>query len=181
MSLNEIYRKPFKKASVFLYPLLGISQKANIKPDSIWIAMENHIELEDKKLICVNDTSVPDFEVFSNRVLVSRKNFLEKITLEETRTAYVFDFGKFETTWKAYLNAKYSQFDEESKKNILKYFNYNSANVVYLTSYLYPVKYFKDYARILDVDINLLKEVGELCSKPDFESEKLTSIEILNI
>ena len=73
----------------------------------------------------------------------------------------------------AYLNGKYSKFEEDSKKIILKYQSNNSGNLEYLSSFLYPEKYFDLYAQLLDVDIDLLIKVGELCDKPDFEKEKL--------
>jgi hypothetical protein len=40
-------------------------------------------------------------------------------------------------------------------------------------SYLLPEKHFENYAELLGVDVNVLIEVGELCSKPDLEKEKL--------
>jgi hypothetical protein len=38
---------------------------------------------------------------------------------------------------------------------------------------LYPEIHFKDYARILNVDVELLESVGELCDKPDLDKEML--------
>ena len=48
-----------------------------------------------------------------------------------------------------------------------------------MKSYLYPDKYFDDYADILDVDIDMLKSVGELCNKPDLKKETFTMMEHL--
>jgi len=50
---------------------------------------------------------------------------------------------------------------------------------------LYPNKYFEDYAECLDVDIEMLEGVGELCSKPNIEKEtfrvkQLEKTEIIN-
>ena len=173
MVLTEIYRKNFKKAAVFLYPLLGLSRKVSFKPNSVWIGMDNYIRKEDQKLICIYDTSVQNFDAFSNKVLRSRENLLEEIRIDESKNAFVFDYSKFAQTWNAYLNAKFSQFEEDSKKTILNYYSDNSANALYLNSYLYPEKFFDQYAKFLEVNVGLLKEVGELCSKPDFDSERL--------
>jgi hypothetical protein len=41
----------------------------------------------------------------------------------------------------------------------------------YIESYLYPEFYYEDYSEILNVNINDLMNVGELCSKPDLEKE----------
>jgi hypothetical protein len=173
MPLNEIYRKPFKKATIFLYPLLGIAKGVLATPESIHVEMENVIEKEDMKLICVYNTTISNFESFASKVLTTNVHFLERIQINDSQCAFIFDLSRYEKTWNAFLNAKYSQFEENSKKLILKYFRDNTANVIYITSYLYPEKYFHDYARILLVDVELLMEVGELCSKPNFEEEKL--------
>jgi hypothetical protein len=175
MAITDIYRKPFRKASLFLYPLLNINKQATIKPESVWTSFDAVIKKEEKKLICIYDTTVNDFEKFAAKVITSRVNFLERIELEDGLHAFVFDFSIYENSWDAYLNGKYSQFDEVSKKKILSYHRSNPANVEYLISFLYPEKYFDTYARILNVDVNLLVHVGELCDKPNLESEKLVS------
>jgi hypothetical protein len=41
-------------------------------------------------------------------------------------------------------------------------------------SFLFPNKWFKRYAEILDVPEELLIEVGELCDKPDGKKELFT-------
>jgi hypothetical protein len=44
-----------------------------------------------------------------------------------------------------------------------------------MESYLYPEKYFKKYAEILMIDVDILKKVGELCEKYDQEKEVYTT------
>lgn len=171
MAIKEIYRKPMRKAAVFLYPILGISSQAKFKPSGVYIALEDEIQMEEQKLICVYDTSASDFAFFSSRVLESRKNLLEFRKIAEDSSMYIFDYQMYGSSWDAYLNAKYSQFDEQAKKLILKYYSPNLASQEYVKSFLYPQQYFGVYAKILDVPIQLLKEVGELCSKPDLEEE----------
>jgi hypothetical protein len=41
---------------------------------------------------------------------------------------------------------------------------------------LFPDKFYEQYASILNVDVSLLKTVGELCTKPDLEKETLLII-----
>ena len=40
-------------------------------------------------------------------------------------------------------------------------------------SYLIPEKYFNNYAELLDVEPEMLIQVGELCTKPDIDKETL--------
>jgi len=49
----------------------------------------------------------------------------------------------------------------------------STANHIYVESYLFPEKFFEQYADILDVSVESLRLVGELCSKPDLEKENL--------
>jgi hypothetical protein len=59
------------------------------------------------------------------------------------------------------------------KRKIKDHFDKKSSSYVYIDSYLFPERYFEMYSDLLGVNQNLLKEVGELCSKPDLEKEKL--------
>jgi hypothetical protein len=42
-----------------------------------------------------------------------------------------------------------------------------------MQSYLLPEEYFDNYAELLNVSVDLLKDVGELCNKPSIEKETL--------
>jgi hypothetical protein len=44
---------------------------------------------------------------------------------------------------------------------------------MYIQSFLYPNKWYDQYASLLEVDVDMLKAVGELCDKPNLEKEKL--------
>ena len=58
-------------------------------------------------------------------------------------------------------------------------------NYAYVNSFVYPEKYFGIYKTLLNIDLDILVEVGELCSKPDFEKEilhaKIKSLDITSI
>ena len=45
-----------------------------------------------------------------------------------------------------------------------------------MNSFLFPEKWFKRYAEILDVSEELLKEVGELCDVPNPQKEQLNLV-----
>jgi hypothetical protein len=66
------------------------------------------------------------------------------------------------------------------KRKIRDHFNKNSSTHVYVDSYMFPEKYFSLYANLLGVNEELLREVGELCSKPDLEKENLMA-EVINL
>jgi hypothetical protein len=59
------------------------------------------------------------------------------------------------------------------KKHILNFFGNKGTISEYVESYLYPEDYFKIYSEILKVPFENIKEVGELCNKPDLEKENL--------
>ncbi len=96
---------------------------------------------------------------------------------EEENLVVIFEFSDKKDDWEKFLEGRYSKMTEYTKKEILKFFDSNTGNYVYMKSYLYPDKYYEDYALCLNVEVNFLKDVGELCSKPDFIKEKL----ILNV
>ena len=59
------------------------------------------------------------------------------------------------------------------KQKILNFFDKHSGNYAYMHSYLIPEKYFSNYAELLDVEPEMLIQVGELCTKPDIDKETL--------
>jgi len=78
-----------------------------------------------------------------------------------------------------FVNGKYSKLSTELKKKIVTFFA-QSIKYTHVHSYLYPEKYFRLYSDLLGVNIDILKEVGELCSPPNLEKENLT-LEIKNL
>ncbi|GAI34702.1 unnamed protein product, partial [marine sediment metagenome] len=48
---------------------------------------------------------------------------------------FIFDFADLNDNWKYFLNGKYSKLDIELKGKIKVFFNVNSANYVYMSSY----------------------------------------------
>ena len=86
---------------------------------------------------------------------------------------YVFDFDGLADDWERFLEGRYSQISAIHKKKIRNFYGIYSQNFPYVDSFLSPDKYYKVYSELLDVDIELLKKVGELCSKPDLENETL--------
>jgi hypothetical protein len=77
---------------------------------------------------------------------------------------------------------KYSKLSTVLKKAIKSYYGDNSAEYKFIETYLNPEKYFESYAKLLNVDLELLKQVGELCDACDMDKETLKiSIEDLKL
>ena len=156
-----------------MYPLLGIKRGNSVVPIETYISWEGHYASEDMKLICV----------YKIRTDVEYKNFKKNILTKHTRlfdyfnnndiTIFIFDFSDLNDDWNYFIQGKYSNFNPTLKNRILKFFDKHSGNYAYMHSYLLPEKYFDDYSEILNVDVELLKKVGELCSKPDLDKETL--------
>ena len=174
MGLNALYKKYFQKSKIFLYPILDIKKGTNIIPTQTYLSWRNKYGPEDMKLACVYNTpNTPTFLYFEKEILLKHNRLCDFCKVDSTTSIYVFDFYDLKSDWHHILNGAYSKINDELKRKILNYFKDNAANCIYITSYLYPEKYFSNYAKILDVPISLLEEVGELCDKPDINKEKL--------
>lgn len=182
MALNSVYRKYFQKSQVFIYPLLGIKRGAAYVPKATYIAWEeNAASSEDMKLICVyeNDGS-NTFDVFVKTVLLKHARLFGYVKADSNNSVFTFDFSDLIEDWAYFLNGKYSKINLNLKAKILNFFDPQSGNYSYVKSYLHPEKYFEEYAYLLDTDVEILKSVGELCTKPDLDKETL-QLEIANL
>ncbi|MCF8407645.1 MAG: hypothetical protein K9G36_01620 [Crocinitomicaceae bacterium] len=175
MMIKDIYRKPFKKTPVFLYPLINIKPKSGFVPELITPSMDNLIAKADAKLVCLYDRTEEGFEHFATKIIKTREQFQYRIDLNESWSVFIFEMNDDLDSWNAFLKWKYSQMSDKAKKQILNYFNYNLGNQVYVDSYLNPEKHFENYAKILMVETSLLKQVVELCDKPNFSLEHLNT------
>jgi hypothetical protein len=121
-----------------------------------------------------------EFKVFEQEKLLNNPLFEDFYELEDNTGAYIFDFGAYKSDYKKILHGKYSKISDEYKRTILSFFKDHSRHHSYIESYLYPEKYFDNYAELLITEAvdkypmkKLLEKVGELCSLPDLEQEKL--------
>jgi hypothetical protein len=174
MALNEIYRKYFQKSKIFLYPLLDIPRGAKALPTETYLSWGNKYTTEDAKLVCVYETKMdPEYMLFESQQLIKHNRLVDYVKVDSSTSVMIFDFSDLKDDWNHVVIGKYSLMQDHLKQKILRYFNNNSANHVYIQSYLFPEFFMDQYAVILDVPIELLRSVGELCSKPDLEKEKL--------
>lgn len=174
--VKDVYKSYFQKSSVFLYPLLNIPKNygaVNKRPKKTYIASKNTFKPEDMKLFAVyEDSNDSNWKIYFEKVLLKNKN-VEGYFTNGDDIVVMFNMESFKEDMRHFLNGKYSMFSTEARRSISSYYGVQTPEWAYLESFLYPSKYFKDYAKILEVDEEILKEVGELCDKYDLEKETL--------
>lgn len=169
--IENLYTKYFQKSRSFLYPVLGIKKNGSFTPSNTYVAIEGLIEPTDCKLICTfNQQPSREYEIFVTDALLPNPLYDQTFTIKDV-DFYIFDFIHFADDWDNFLKGKYSQLSNVMKKAIRSYYGETSAEYDYIESYLYPEKYFALYAKLLNVDIHVLKETGELCDPYDSKKE----------
>ena len=126
------------------------------------------------KLLCAfKETNIPEFAHFEKSVLQESEFFIDFIELEDNKVIYRFDLKKYKEDIFQFMNGKYSAFSEDTKTIIVEYYSANKYTKEYILSYFYPERYFEKYAFLLNVEVALLKDVGELCNPYDPLQETL--------
>jgi hypothetical protein len=179
MVINALYKKYFQKSKIFVYPLLDIKRGTQVVPSETYFAWSDMYEPEDKKLICLYDTTEENFAEFEKETLLKHTRLCNYSKVNDKQAIFVFDFSDLGVDWNHMIYGRYSKINIEIKRKIVNFFDKHSGNYVYVTSYMFPEKFFNRYAELLKVSSKLLEEVGELCDKPDLEKEKLL-IEVAN-
>jgi hypothetical protein len=171
--IESLYTKYFQKSRSFLFPALGIKRTSNFIPTGVYLSIDDAIQPEDTKLICSykNDTS-EGFKKFEEQMLIGNPLFSHVINIGDYKL-YVFDFDIYQADWFSFLLGKYSKLSPVLKRAIKSYYGDTSSEYKYIETYLYPDKYFDIYAKLLDVPVSTLKELGELCDPCDLEKETL--------
>jgi len=172
--IDTLYTDYFQKSTIFLYTLLQIRRGGAASPLKTYIAYEDMIRPEHRILLCRYEKRTDDaFIKFEKEKLLGHPHFKGYFKLKDESKLYLFDFNFIGEDWDLLINGRYSQASLKTRQTILNHFEKGSANHLYVESYLFPKKYMADYARLLDVDIKVLQQVGELCDKPDFSKERL--------
>ena len=177
MKVTTLYRKYFQKSKVFLYPLLDIKRGTSIIPSETYLAWNDTVNPEDAKFVCLYPIRTDaEYLHFEKHVLLKHTRLHEFVKVDSQNLIVIFDFSDIKEDWLHFINGRYSQLSEKIKRKILNFFDRNSGNYMYVEGYLYPNIHFEDYAKILDIEVEFLISVGELCDKPDLEKEKLLII-----
>jgi hypothetical protein len=173
MALTSIYSKYFQKSKVFLYPLLGVKRGMSVVPKETYVAWDKHCTSDEMKLICVYDYRTDDeYKKIEKNILLEHDRLSDYVKVK-SEVIFTFDFSDLDDDWFHFINGRYSLFSPSVKQKILGFFDKYGGNYAYIHSYLIPEKYYDNYAELLDVDSKILKEVKELCSKPDLDKETL--------
>jgi hypothetical protein len=173
--MDSLYKDYFQKSRVFLYPALEIKRGSSVTPVQCYVSWDGHYKPEDRRFICLYQLRDDDeFLRFERSKLTGHKLFEEFYQIDDEKGIYVFDFDGLADDWEAFLAGRYSQMSAVHKRKIKNFYGIYSSNFVYVDSFLSPEKYYGIYSELLDVDIELLQKVGELCSKPDLQQENLT-------
>jgi hypothetical protein len=187
--IKEVYKGYFQKSRVFLHPALGHKRGSSVTPVETYLSWKGQVKLADMKLVCVYHLRNDDeFMFFEQEHLINNKLFEDFKEIGDNKAVYIFDFEPFALDFGHVVNGRYSKISQRLKDNIKDFYGQSSANYSFIESYLYPEKYYESYAQMLASKedqlgmINLLQDVGELCSKPNFELETLKSeVKILDL
>lgn len=173
MVIKSLYGKYFQKSKSFLYPALGIKKNSEFSPINTYMAINDVIELDDMKLVCIFELNHSEkFLEFERNMLIENPLFFQKIETEDS-LIYIFDFEIYKADWFSFILGKYSKLSITLKRAIKAYYGPNSQEYGYMDSYLYPKEYFNEYAELLDVSVESLSKIGELCDACDMDKETL--------
>lgn len=172
--VNSVYTDYIQKSRIFVYPFLDIRKGSEAVPIESYISWTGKYTFEDYKLVCLYHLRDDDvFKKFEKVKLTGNKLFDSYYETADGQGAYVFDMSDYKSDWKHFLDGSYTKLSTNAKNMILKFFMTNKSNYHHINSYLNPEIYYENYAKLLDVSEKLLREVGELCSKPDLDKETL--------
>lgn len=171
--IKGIYNKYFQKSKSFLYPALGIGKNSKFKPVGTYISIEGLIAPEDVRFVCTFEKDESEsFKNFEVDMLIKNPLFIEKLDFKDCN-AYVFDFEIYSNDWFNFIMGKYSKFSPVLKKAIKNFYGANTAQYEYMHSYLYPSEHYEIYSKLLDISVDTLEKIGELCDPCDLEKETL--------
>lgn len=171
--IDSLYTKYFQKSRSFLFPAVGIKKTANFSPAGTYLSIDELIQPEDIKLVCAyKQDDSEGFKKFEEQMLLTNPLFDQVLHIRDY-SLYVFDFQTYTDDWFNVIMGKYSKLSPVLKRAIKSYYGETSSEYRYIESFLHPEKYFELYAKLLDVDVKTLKQVGELCDPCDLEKENL--------
>ncbi len=170
--IKDIYKSYFQKSYTFLYPQLGFKRTRDPKPIDVYLHWPEQFPLSERKLVCVYKREKDSlWNKFEKERLLTHSMLDFVLPLDDDKIAYVFDLNTIANDYDVFMQGKYSQFSRSAKKHLSDYYGIHTPEWVYIESFIFPKKYFKQYAEILEMDVKYLQEVGELCNRYDSEKE----------
>ena len=187
--IDELNRVYYQKSKLFLYPLLGIPRNGEFVPVKTYLRWDGKFTTVERRLIVVFKTDdSSEFKEFDKTVLRANPRFDEFHQVSPTYGIYIFHFKDL-LSFEAYgqvAKGAYSEMNAGFKQQISRFFKANKRNHLQMLSYLYPSRYYEDYAALLTVPSkrfqdrydkedmeDQLRRTGELCSRPDIGRETL--------
>lgn len=174
--IKSLYKEYIQKSRLFLYPTLNIPRGVSVTPIQTYMEWEDIYTIEDCKLISLYHMRDDyQFKHFEEKKLLKNSKFdnFHEVESESNKKlgAYIFDFTSEKDNYNRIVFGEYSKLSSRYKHKILDFFKNHRAHHAYIESYLYPEKYFTMYSDLLNVNTDVLRQVGELCSKPNFTDE----------
>lgn len=170
----KLFKTYFQKSKVFLYPLLGISKGVRFVPEETYMSWKGLYGTEDMKLFCLyHQESTEAYLRFERTKLLKHETFYDYSKLGKNKHLYTFDFSNYPQTWLSVISGLYSKINEREKKKILDFFGERGVIGQTVESYLYPEYYHEDYAEYLNVSSDIIKQVHEVCDRPNLNKETL--------
>lgn len=167
-----MYKSYFQKSYTFLYPQLGFKRTRDPKPKDVYVHWPEQFPDSERKLVCVYEKTKDSEWIDFEREKLLKHHMLDYVVpLDDNKIAYVFDMNQISYDYDVFIAGKYSQFSKNAKKNLSDYYGIHTPEWVYIESFIFPKKYFKQYAELLDMSVASLQEVGELCNKYDLNKE----------
>lgn len=171
--ITKLYERYFQKSRSFLFPALGIPKTVHPLIQT-YIGLNDVIKPEDNKLICLfHHASTHSYERFEQEYLFRNPLFHDCEVVRDEPSIYIFNLEVLKQDWDKFLKGKYSQLSDGLKDAIKDYYGSKSGEYEYVDTYLYPDRYYKLYATLLNESEETLKSVGELCDIYDPEKERL--------
>ena len=172
--MKSVYTEYFQKSKVFLYPLLRLRKGIDFVPAETYCFWDEIYDAMDYKFICLYKTKYTKaFATFQINHLPLLKNNMEHYDLGNEQLI-IFDMKQYRHDYDKFIEGRYSAFGIDSKIAILDYFGGQGRISSYVKSFLTPDEdlhiLYSDY---FNVDLDLIKDVHELCSKPDIIQETL--------
>lgn len=174
--IKTLTKEYIQKSRIFLYPLLNIKRGSGATPLESYVSWNDVVLPNECKLICTYALREDDdFKKFEKTHLLKNTLFDCYYDLEDGNGAYIFNFSDYKSDWDCFMNGSYSNFTTKTKDKIIDFFSTNTTNKEHVMSYLYPERFYDNYAELLAVNVKVLKKVGQLCSQPDMYKENLTA------
>ena len=175
--MKKIYSDYFQKSKVFLYPLLGIKKGIRFVPLQTYISWGKKFPESKNKFFClyeINKKNKDSFNLFLKHI--KENIYFDSYSLikhkdDKKLWLFEFDLSVYKTDLKHFKKGKYSNFSKITKHIIKAFFGDTGTIAEYIESYLYPGYFYDVYAEILKVPVEDLRDVGQLCDKPDMKKE----------